>query len=489
MPKNLDLLLVNAGGSRKRAYQSLSQDYSAIEPPFWAALTAGFIRRNGYRVGILDANAENIDFQETAEKIKTLNPRFVGIVVYGQHPSASTQTMDAVGKLCRTIKLRDPKRKIILSGLHPSALPEKTLKEEQCDYVACGEGFYTFLDLLLEKEPAETRGLAFRKNGEVLFGAKAEIVRNLTEELNDVAWDLLPMDKYKAHNWHCLHNLNSRNSYAAIYTSLGCPFSCSFCCINTPFGKQGYRTWSPEWVLKNIDTLVREYGIKNIKIIDELFVLKPEHFMPICKGLIERDYGLNFWAYARIDTAKEEYLEKMKQAGINWLAVGIESGSEEVRKDVSKGRFNSDEIKTVVERIRREGINVIGNYIFGLPEDNLKNMAETLNLAQELNCEWANFYSAMAYPGSRLYFEAKEQGLLLPEDTGNGWAGYSQTSYETLPLPTKYISAEQVLRFRDEAFMKYFTNPEYLNMIEKKFGLEARKHIEEMTKIKLKRKL
>ena len=68
MSNNLDLLLVNVGGTKKRVYQELSKIYSALEPPFWAALTAGFIRNNGFSVKILDANAENLGVKETAEE-------------------------------------------------------------------------------------------------------------------------------------------------------------------------------------------------------------------------------------------------------------------------------------------------------------------------------------------------------------------------------------------------------------------------------------
>ena len=159
--KQLDLLLVNAGGSRKRVYQELSKDYSAIEPPFWAAITAGFIRNKGFNVRILDANAENIDTLETAEKIKQENPKLVCIVVYGQHPSASTQLMISVGNLCKEIKNIDSDRKIILIGLHPSALPKKTIEEENCDYVSQGEGFYTVLGLLENKKHNEIWSKSF----------------------------------------------------------------------------------------------------------------------------------------------------------------------------------------------------------------------------------------------------------------------------------------------------------------------------------------
>ena len=330
-------------------------------------------------------------------------------------------------------------------------------------------------------------GLGYREEGKIKNNKRAKIISDLTSELGDVAWELLPMDKYFAHNWHCLDDLSSRRKYAAIYTSLGCPFNCSFCCIQAPFESRSYREWSPEWVLKQIDRLVKEYDVKNIKFIDELFVLNPKHFLPIAEGLIKKGLGdkINIWAYARIDTVKEKHLDKLKKAGFNWLALGIESGSDDIRKSVSKGKFGHEDIRKIVRKIKNAGINIIGNYMFGLPDDELETMQKTLDLALDLQCEFANFYSTMAYPGSKLYEEAVEKGIKLP----NSWIGYSQHSYECQPLSTKKISAEEVLRFRDYAFDEYYKNPAYLNMIEKKFGIDARKNIEEMTKHKLKRKI
>ena len=229
--KSLDLLLVNVGGTKKRIYQDLSKDYSAIEPPFWAALTAGYIRKNNYNVKILDSNAENLDLKETVDIIEDYNPNLTNIVVYGQQPAASTQLMDSVGKLCKEIKNKNPERKIILSGLHPSALPERTLKEEACDYVCEGEGFYTIKKLLDKKNKQDIEGLWYKEDNEIFNNKRAANIQNLTTELDSVAWDLLPMDKYKAHNWQCLGDLESRQRYASISTSLGCPFNCEFCSI------------------------------------------------------------------------------------------------------------------------------------------------------------------------------------------------------------------------------------------------------------------
>lgn len=478
-----DLLLVNPSGMKERAYQELSRDYSAIEPPFWAALTAGFIRDKGFSVDIIDANAENLNVRETVKKILEKNPQIINIVVHGQHPSASTQLMTAVRALCNEIKNINPEAKIILTGLHPSALPKRTIMEERCDYVGEGEGFFTLLGLLENKKLKEIPGLWWKEDGKILSNARAELVD--LKKMPDVAWDLLPMDKYKAHNWHCLGDLESRHRYASISTSLGCPFNCSFCCISAPFGKRSYREFSPDWVLRQIDILVKNYNVKNIKFIDELFVLNPEHFIPICRGLVERNYNLNIWAYARVDTTKPEWLALLKKAGVNWLAFGFEAANDEVMKEVSKNQFTSEDVKKIRENAEKYGIYIIGNYIFGLPEDNLESMQETLSLALELNCEWANFYCATAYPGSELYNCAVENNLKLPDS----WEKFAQHHYEFMPLDTKYVSAKEVLKFRDGAFDKYFTNPKFLEMIGKKFGRKAREHVENMTKIKLKRKL
>jgi len=121
--------------------------------------------------------------------------------------------------------------------------------------------------------------------------------------------------------------------------------------------------------------------------------------------------------------------------------------------------------------------------IFGLPDDDHETMQATLDLACELDCEFANFYSAMAYPGSRLYDMALAEGWPLPRS----WSGYSQHSVDTLPLPTKFVGAADVLAFRDRAFQAYFSRPSYLAMLGRTFGPDTAAHVREMTGHRLER--
>lgn len=499
IPKSsrLDLVLVNPG-NRVQTYQSLASTLAAIEPPVWAGLMATFVRQHGFSVGILDANAENLAAAEAADRLAALAPLLVAIVVYGQNPSASTQVMPAAGAICSALNQRAPEIKVLLVGGHVAALPERTLREEAADFVCGGEGLLTLLGLLQALKSSRpnfhrVRDLWFRQGAAVQATAPAPLVLNLDREMPGPAWDLLPMGRYRAHNWHCFGNL-ARQPYASLYTTLGCPFHCSFCCIQAPFKRgemalgyprslNSYRRWSPQAVVAQIDRLVAEYGVRNIKLADEIFVLNKKHVLGICDLLRERRYDLNIWAYARVDTVRSpEILDKLKGAGFNWLAFGIEAASERVRDDVHKG-FHQKEVYQAIAAVKAAGINVIGNFIFGLPDDDLKTMEATLDLALELNLEFVNLYCAMAYPGSALYDLALKEGWPLPKD----WSGYSQLARDSLPLPTRHLSGQEVLRFRDHAFQVYYHAPRYLEMIIRKFGPETARQIEEMAALKIER--
>ena len=245
-----------------------------------------------------------------------------------------------------------------------------------------------------------------------------------------------------------------------------------------------FRYWNPDFIIKEFDKMA-EFGIKNVKIADELFVLNPRHFIKVCDLLIERDYGFNIWAYSRIDTCKPKYLDKLKKAGVNWLGLGIENPNTVLRKEVHKDGFKEVRIGDVLTTMDNAGINPASNFIFGLPMDDQESMQSTLDFAMETMSPMVNFYCAMAYPGSPLHIMAKKKGWKLPKN----YSGYSQHAYDTLNLSNDNLTSKEILAFRDKAWNDYHTNPKYLKSLEDRFGLHARKNVEDMTKIKLKRKL
>lgn len=487
----LDVLMVTPS-SRGQVYQTLSQDYAAIEPPVWSGLIAQFLRARGYAVAILDAEALGLSPDDTAKRIADADPALIVYVIYGQQPSASTQCMPAGGKVAaKTNALTD--RPSLVIGTHASALPERTQQEEPYTYVCNGEGPYTALGLIEHlkgtRALTDVPGLVYRDDGRIVSNGHSDNIKDLDTELPTQAWDLLEMGLYRPHNWQTLTDPKTHHGYASIQTSLGCPYRCTFCCINAPFGAASIRYWKPETIVRQIDHVVQTYGITTIKIPDEMFLLNKNHVLGICDLLIDRKYDLNIWAYARVDTVHPVFLAKLREAGFQWLGIGIESGSKYVRDGTAKGRFGNEDIKRTLGILRDAGINVSANYIFGLPDDDMETMAATFDMAIELRTEWVNLYSAMAYPGSALYRMAKERGWLVPDDPGGpGWIGYSQHAYETLPLQTQGLDGTQVLDYRDQAFHRYFTDPDYLSLVRKRFGADAVEHIQQMGQITLRRR-
>jgi len=191
------------------------------------------------------------------------------------------------------------------------------------------------------------------------------------------------------------------------------------------------------------------------------------------------------WAYSRIDTVRPQVLETFKKAGVNWLALGIEAGNQQVRQEVQKGSFKEVNIRDISKTISDAGVNIISNYIFGFPEDKLDTMNETLDLALELNTEMANMYACQALPGSPLYHTALKNGWSLP----SSYEGFAFLSYECEPLQTNHLSAAEVLQFRDDAWAKYFSNEKYLSLVQSRFGSEQRNNVVDMAKIRLRRRI
>ena len=505
----MDILFINPATGLN--YQGLKEKYSAIEPPTWILLLANSMRNFKLKVDLIDVNAENLSDEETLFRVKKLNPKIIVFVVYGQNVNAGTTNMEYATALSKFLKSK-LKKPIAFLGSYVQALPKKTLEDEDSiDIVFTNEGVYALKNLLHQfpfeiNDLKKINGIAFRdENNKVIINPPENIVKSedLDKDLPGYAWDLLPfknkpLDMYRSPMWHAEYDDNKRSPYAAIQTSLGCQFKCTFCMINlinrndsdevgvsSNYSKM--RFWSPDFIIKEFEKLIN-LGVKTIKITDEMFLLNKKYYIPLCEKLakLNTDDSLNIWAYSRVDTIKKiSDLEIIRKAGIKWLALGIESADKTVRLEVTKGKFEDLNIKEVIRKIHSSDIQVMANYIFGLPGDTEKSIKKTFELSVDLETLGWNTYAAMALPGSALYKKALDEGIELPQK----YSQFSFHSYDTIPLSTQKLTAFQILKLRDDAFIKYHTNKNYLQKIKNKFGKSAYLNILDMCKIKLKRKI
>ncbi len=507
---SVDIVLINPSNSTE-LYQGLASTLAAVEPPTWALLLAESVRSKNWKVSIIDANAENLSDNGIIKRIAKLSPRLVCFVVYGQNVNAGTAGMSGATRSSKAIKKWNSNIPIAFIGSYIQALPKKALEEEtSIDFGFTNEGVYSLWNVLelndfSSENLSSVKGIVWRNGDKVVINSAEHIVptERMDLDLPGYAWDLLPFNKvpldlYRAPLWHAEYDENKRSPYAAIQTSLGCTFGCSFCMINiinrddeeeigVASNYSRMRFWSPNFIINEFDKL-NKMGVHTIRIVDEMFLLNRKYYIPLCEMLAERTYApeLRMWAYSRVDTiTNPQFLKLVRSAGIRWLCLGIESAERSIRLEISKGKFEDVDIKKVVQHVHDAGIEVMANYIVGLPGEDFALMKKTLDLSLELCTSGWNMYAAMALPGSFLYKQAIEKGYELPES----YIGYSFHSYETLPMPTDKLKPAEVLKFRDDAFHFYHENQQFLDRILLKFGAEAVKNINTMTKVRLSRRI
>lgn len=469
-------LLALFPNNRAKAYGSLGAEIAAVTPPVQLGLLAAYARANGLAVALLDADAEGLLPDEAADRVKALAPALV--VVGTDHVNSGDVTkMQAAGETVRAIHRRAPGIPVLLDGVVPSAYPERILREEEADYVCCGESYEpaTALARWLQangrgRRPAAGKipGIWSRDGDDVRAGGRAPMLADV-ERLPDAAWDLMPPARYRAHHWHCFDRLDDRSPYAAIYTNHGCPHNCSYCSVNVVAGRPNLRLRSADRVLGELETLVERHGVRNVRILDNVFTANAERVEEICDRIVAKGWDLNFWAYAHVGSIRgPEMLRKLRKAGVRWLAYGFESANARVRGSVNK-KTTEDATERVIGWTRDADVSIVGNFIFGLPEDDLASMRESFEMAKRYRFEWANFYCAMAYPGTRLYDELVAQGVAMPK----AWSAYGHYSRDSHPLSTKHVDWKDVVRFRDAAFKEYYEDPGYQAMVARRFGPPA----------------
>lgn len=432
----MNLILLNLD-NKKRNYGSTNNN-AAIQPNIYMGMLESYMIKKGHKVRMLHQEAQKLSQKKIIAYIQFFKAKEVWIIASGSNPSASTMSMIGIKEFVDKLRGRY-KGKIKLYGGHPTVLPERSKRETGVDNVIIGQCF---------------------------------------KGTPTVNWDNINPHYYKAHNWHTW-GFNDRFPYAVVYTSLGCPYKCSFCCVNNLFGKPTYIKRPMKEVIKEIDFLVKHYQVKHIKIMDELFISKDhKRINEFCDLLEKRNYDLNMWCFARVDTVNKRILKRLKKVGMNWIAYGFESVNQRVL-DKNKKKSDIGIYNKVIRWTKEAGLNIIADVIVGFWEDNYNSMNLLYNFLVKHNFEFVNLYPLFSFPGTKGYTNF---------DLGcDEWEDYSLFGKTCNPEHTFYLEPGHVLKWRDTAFINYISRPEYLKMIDEKFGSRAMREIIQMAKTKLKR--
>lgn len=487
--KPLCLITINV---KKTLYGHTADNLAAIAPNIPLLLLDSYLTSKDIDVVIIDSDAQNLSIQELIVKLEKIDPCLIGVISTGSNPSASTMSMVGVIKFFEEYNrnLEKIAPTFILGG-HPTVLPKRSLIETNSDFVVIGEGYeaveglYEFVNG--KKKKKDIVGIAYIEDEKYNFSETPELID--LSVIPQINWKKINPSKYRAHNWHCFgDNIDNRTPYAIIWTNQGCPYPCDFCSINNVFGKRRYRFRTMQSVVEEIDVLYNEFGIRNLKILDELFIVKHKRMDEFCDLLEERKYNLNMWCFARTDSVTPEILKRLKRVGVNWVAYGFESFTKPILESTNKKirKFEEFNVQNTIDMTRDAGMSICADVIAGLWDDDESSILKTRDFMIKNLFEWVNVYPCFAYPGTPLYKQYIDEGRIPVPDK---WDTYGLYSADCNPLPTKYLNSAEVLKLRDYVFDSYYKNPDILSMIKRKFGKKTHDHVTKMVKKPLKRNL
>ncbi len=383
---------------------------------------------------IFDNRPSNL--KQLEQEIKNFKPDYVGISV---NFTFQIYHANAIAKIAK-----DNGSITIMGGWHPTLAPENTLSFPWVDIVIRSEGELTFRELLQKNDPQGVKGLSYKRNG--------KIIHNPARELADLSHLRLPARH--------LSLQERRRKYKffgipmeAMETSRGCPFHCKFCCIHN-FYQHKYRHRSTPHIMQELHQL--ETMCNFIYIIDDNFMVNPQHVEQLCDEIIKQRVNLLFMTTARVDMASKhrEIFEKMAKAGFISLYLGIESYSDKSLKNLNK-QFQFQEIKSAVKILHDLGFLLQGNVILGANlDDTVQDLESSLEISKSLDIDLLSFSFLIPYPGTELTAEMENQGLLLSKD----WRKYN---WFTPLIKYPHLTSEQLLEYLERGYTEIplFRNP------------------------------
>jgi radical SAM superfamily enzyme YgiQ (UPF0313 family) len=425
-------------------YYAIGINEATVYPPLGLASIAAYLEKNRFTCQIIDANILQMKPEQVVEKVKEFNPDIIGIymnVVTAQSGIEISQLVKGFSSV-----------PIIFGGAFVPEKIDKLLLDSKADYFALGEGELTFLELAQGKPTDEVDGLIYMKEGQLVYNKPRELIQNL-DEIPFPAFHLLPHLK--------LYKSRSRKTpVAPIFTSRGCPYKCIFCSSSSkksPFGNR-FRVRSPEHVVDEIERLVKEFGVKQIDILDDNFTLYMDRADKILDLIIQRGIkvAINIQNGVRADRLTFDLVKKMKKAGIYKLGIGIESGNVGVLQSIKKS-LDLQAVRNTVKWCREVGIICIGFFMIGFPQDTEETIRETIDFAVELNPSLANFMTVVPLPNTELYDIVQKNGWFTkPTENHGTQSGYYAADFH---YQTPYINKEKVLELQKLAYRKFYFRP------------------------------
>lgn len=394
--------------------------YSSVWPPIGLACLAATIRTHGLPVAVCDLNFAAPG--TLGGIVQELEPALIGISCMSSNFPAGLSVAHEVRTLTDS--------PIVMGGVHPTIEPWATLQHELVDYVVIGEGELPLVELYRWITGSGNRlpsipGLGYIEDGQPVLTPRPPLID--LAEAPFPAYDLLPIPQYIADS-----DRNFPFRSLGIITSRGCPFACAFCAVHRTMGRR-WRAYPPDRTVSWIRQLLNTYNVDRIWFKDSTFTINRKWVEALCQEVKSASLDFRWVISTRVDCVDRPLLRTMRDAGLETVLFGVESGSDLILRVIRKGTTTADTHRAF-RLCQQLGIKTGAYFMVGLPEETLDDIRASFQLAVELQPDYIHWHVFYPLPGSELY------------DRVVGEAPYdlNEIRYDRAYGPTGPLSAEGV---------------------------------------------
>lgn len=443
----MSTLLINPTASIETAGGRFKGLLTAM-PPIGLALLAARLRQHGREVAVYDAFIGRNGPEGVAAEARRRRPQVIGLPVVT--PCAKEVFVQAAAA-----RAASPDSVIVMGNIHADLFAEDILKQGLADIVVHGEAEDTVVDIdraiAGKTDLSAVRGISFRRGDQIVRTPERPQIEDL-DSLPFPAWDLFPMQHYG------LFKFAQVDSPATLICgSRGCPYRCTFCSLHVMGPRRRKRSVAN--IVDEIEWLHERFGMKQVAFVDPIFPISRKEGLQFADELIGRGLHrkVKWVTETRVDLLDEEMLRRCHESGLARVMFGIEVGDDQVLDKLNK-RFVVNESREAIRLCRKVGVQTVGFFMVGVPGDTPASIERTIELAREVEPDFAKFTVFVPYPGTTDYNNLKAEGKLQGAED---WSRY--TSYPTHDNPPVYLpegmSVDDVIRMHRRAFRRVYARP------------------------------